>query len=454
MSDASAKRRTLLLLGAGFEQIEALRVARELGYRTVAFDNDAQAAGRAFADAFHRVDLKDRGALLYEAERVRPDGVFVHAAELAVECARVAQALDLPGIGIESALDATDKSRRIARLAAAGIPTPRHVVLDTAAPDAGAWLDGTRAIPFPKILKPTNQAGARGVELVSDEAELVAYYQRRGVFGCEHFVCEELLRGVELSTESIAIAGKPVHHAIARRHYDTTAHLAPHFIEDGHSMPHALPPTLRAEVESVIERCFDALRIATGVLKGDLLVDAAGTVHVLEMAARTSGGRFADTVVPLSSGIHVLYPLITLAMGDAPESDWLVAAREVGVSQRFFLHDGPARVRRWPALRRLVSRPGVAHVQLDEANWKSGELPRIRSHRDRLGYVICTGATRDEADRLALEITGAFARELVLEPAEAPSDARVARSGAGSSVGPHIGAISGPRAAAPAETAR
>lgn len=454
MNRASAKRRTLLLLGAGFEQIEALRVARELGYRTVAFDNDAEAAGRAHADAFQRVDLKDPAALLFEAERVRPDGVFVHAAELAVECARVAEALDLPGIGLESALDATDKSRRIARLAAAGLPTPRHVVLDAAAPEAQAWLDATRAIPFPKILKPTNQAGARGVELVRDETEVEAYHQRRAAFGCERFVCEALLRGVELSTESIAIGGKPVHHAIARRHYDTTAHLAPHFIEDGHSMPHALPPALRAEIERVIECCFAALRIETGVLKGDLLVDAAGSIHVLEMAARTSGGRFADTVVPLSSGVHILYPLIALAMGDSPEGGWLVPSREVGVSQRFFLHDGPARVRRWPALRRLVSRPGVAHVELDLTKWRSGELPRIRSHRDRLGYVICTGATRDEADRLALEITGAFARDLLLEPVDAPVDARAAGSGTGSRVGPDAGAVAGARAVSRAETPR
>ncbi|MEZ4334122.1 MAG: ATP-grasp domain-containing protein [Myxococcota bacterium] len=422
MVDARTTRnRTLLLLGAGFEQIEALCVARELGYRTVAFDNDEGAAGRAHADAFERVDLKDPDALLYAAERARPDGVFVHAAELAVECARVAETLDLPGIGVESALDATDKSRRIVRLGQAGIRTPRHVVLDADERDPRAWLDATRSIAFPKILKPTNQAGARGVELVSDEAALTAYHGRRAAFGCERFVCEERLRGLELSTESIAIAGKPVHHAIARRHYDTTAHLHPHFIEDGHSMPHALPLALRAEIESVIERCFGALGIATGVLKGDLLVDADGTVHVLEMAARTSGGRFADTVVPLSSGVHILYPLIALAMGDAPRPDDLTPCREAGVSQRFFLHDGPARVRRWPALRRLVARPGVAHVKLDEAKLAGGLLPRIRSHRDRLGYVICTGPTRDEADRLALEITGAFARALALEPATEPA---------------------------------
>lgn len=418
----STKPRTLLLLGAGFEQIEALRVARELGYRTVAFDNDARAVGGEHADAFHRVDLKNPEALVFEAERVRPDGVFVHAAELAVEAARVARALDLPGSSVESALDATDKSRRLARLDAAGIRTPRFAILDASAASAAEWLEQSQSIPFPKILKPTNQAGARGVELVPDPATLAAYHARRGVFGCSHFVCEEQLHGLELSTESIAVAGKLVHHAIALRHYDTTRHLRPHFIEDGHSMPYALAPDRRGAVESVIERCFAALGIETGVLKGDLLVDADGAVHVLEMAARTSGGRFADTVVPLATGVHILYPLVELAMGDTFSRPWFDAQWNLGVSQRFFLHEGPCQVRRWPALRRLVSRPGVAHVRVDETLFRTGLLPRIRSHRDRLGYVICTAPSREEADRVALDLTARFGRELVAEtvPESAP----------------------------------
>lgn len=415
MGHDRSRPRTLLLLGAGFEQREALHVARELGYRTVAFDNDPHAAGRDLADAFRQVDLRDAEALVRAAREASPDGVFVHAAELAVESARVAEALSLPGISVDAALDATDKSRRIARLGAAGIRTPRFVVLAGDAADPRAWLEATAAIAFPKILKPTNQAGARGVVLVSNEAELADYHARRSAYGCERFVCEEILVGTELSTESIAVAGKPLHHAIALRHYDTTRWLRPHFIEDGHSMPCPLAPALRRAVEGVIERCFAALGIETGVLKGDLLIDGDGEIHVLEMAARTSGGRFADTVVPLSTGVHILYPLIELAMGEAFSRDWLKPTRDAGVSQRFFLHDGPCRVRRWPAIRELVSRPGVAHVKLDEKLFRSGELPRIRSHRDRLGYVICTGATREDADRTALATTADFARTLELE---------------------------------------
>lgn len=417
--EPSSTARTLLLLGCGPEQIEALRIARELGYRTVAFDNDPNAAGRAHADAFRRVDLKNPSELLGHAEIVAPDGVFVHATELAVEAATVAEAFDLPGIPIEAALTATAKERRIARFSETGLRTPAYRVLDRDAP-VGAWKEAARDLGFPCVLKPTDQAGARGVERIDDEAGVTAYYARRARFGCAHFVCEQRLEGLELSTESVRAGGKICHHALALRHYDTTGGYAPAFIEDGHSLPYRVPEALRTEVEGVIERAFDVLGISDGVLKGDLLIDEVGRVFVLEMAARTSGGRFADTVVPLGTGVNILYPLIELAMGDDFSRDWFTPTREVGVSQRFFLHDAPGRVRRWPLLRELVARPWVSHWSIDETRFASGVLPRIESHRERFGYVVCTGETREQADARAREITRDFADALEIEPFERP----------------------------------
>lgn len=414
-----ARKRKLLVLGCGSEQVAALQAARELGYSTVAFDNDPNAAGRAFADAFFALDLKNPHALLGQAEFVSPDGVFVHAAELAVEAACVAETLELPGLSVDSARLATEKQLRIECLAKAGLSTPRFEVLESEA-SLASWQEVAAEIGFPCVIKPNNQAGARGVERIESPDALEAYYTtRRAAFSATHFVCEELLEGMQLSTESVRASGKLLHNAIALRHYDTTSRYAPCFIEDGHSFPCALPTKQRAEVESVIEQSFDALGIETGVLKGDLLVTSEGEVVVLEMAARTSGGRFADTVVPISSGVDILYPLIELAMGDFPSRDWFTPTREVGVSQRFFLHAGAAKVERWPRFREILSSPWVNAWHLDYARLASHVLPDIRSHRDRLGYVICSGATREEADRRALELTGRFTSELMTRSAAA-----------------------------------
>ena len=413
-------RRKLLLLGCGHEQIEALRVARELGYRTLAFDNDPRAAGRDHADEFLRVDLRDPHALLGQAELAAPDGVFVHAAELAVQAACVAETLDLPGPGVEAARLATEKHLRIARLQDAGLVTPRFRSVPADAPDP-RWIEAAEAVGFPCVWKPSDQAGARGVEAVRDRRELARYAERaRTRFPQAHFVCESLHSGVELSTESVVADGKMRHHAIALRHYDTTAAYAPCFIEDGHSLPYAMDEILRARIEDVIERAARALGLENGVLKGDLLIEGGGPeaaeIVVLEMAARTSGGRFADTVVPLGTGVNILYPLIEQAMGDAFSRDWFTPTRDLGVSQRFFLHRGERRVTRWPRMTELLRQPGVHDWALSTDALATRHLPHITSHRERFGYVICTAETREAADALARSITGAFAEQLESEP--------------------------------------
>ncbi len=409
-------QRTLLLLGCGLEQIEALRIARELGYRTIAFDNDPQAAGRDHADEFLRVDLRDPHALFGQAELASPDGVFVHAAELAVQAACIAEMLSLPGPGVEAARLATEKHLRIARLEQAGLVTPRFRTVPPGAPHA-KWREAAEAVGFPCVWKPSDQAGARGVEAIPDGPALDRYADRaRAAFPGASFVCESLHTGVELSTESVVADGKPLHHALALRHYDTTARYHPHFIEDGHSLPYAVDEAMRGRIEDVIERSALALGLENGVLKGDLLIQDDGTIVILEMAARTSGGRFADTVVPLGTGVNILYPLIEQAMGDAFSRDWFTQTRQRGVSQRFFLHDGERRVTKWPRLTELLHQPGVHLWHLHEPTFRSSHLRRITSHRERFGFVICTAETREEADAQALSITAAFADQLESEP--------------------------------------
>ena len=124
--------------------------------------------------------------------------------------------------------------------------------------------------------------------------------------------------------------------------------------------------------------------------------------------------------MPLGTGVNILYPLVEMAMNDGFSRDWFRPTRRVGVSQRFFLHPCESQVSRWPRLREWVLQPGVSEWRVNEAMFSTGRLPAVRSHRDRFGYVICTGETRDDADQLARSITSRFARWLVLSEMNGP----------------------------------
>lgn len=398
------KRRKLLLLGAGFEQITAIEIAQELGYSVTAFDNQKAPVGASVADEFISVNVKDEVALIAAARAVKPDGVFVHAAELAVPAALVADALDLPGIGADVARRCTDKRLRTAALADAGIETPAFRILEKSAP-VEVWQDAYATLGPLVVCKPPDMAGARGVELVQTSDEVASYRARGGDVVANSFLMERYTPGEQLSTETVIIDGAVAHTSIALRHYDTTANLRPYLIEDGHSMCTDLPAKLVADIDAVTARAATALGMKNGVLKGDLIIPGDGRIVVLEMAGRTSGGRFADTVVPRATGVNILYPLIQMAMGDTPDRAYLKPRWHVGMSQRFFFPPPGRVIRAVPELTLITQRPGVVGMWLHRNLLCGDVLPPVRCHGDRLGYVLCTGETREAADALALDIT-------------------------------------------------
>ncbi|MFC3051240.1 ATP-grasp domain-containing protein [Kordiimonas pumila] len=407
-------KKRLLLLGGGFEQLNALRIAQELGAEVIVFDGHETAACAFEACEFYQVNIKDHAALIAKAKELRLDAVFVHAAELAIECALVAEAVGLPGISVESAKLGTDKTLRAACLLRAGVRIPKYQPL-TAASDWSAWRNAGDALGYPIIAKPTKLAGAQGVEFIPDEIALQRYFEGKQSFKAQDFLLEEFLQGTQLSTESVALDGALVCTSIALRHYDTTQHLWPHQIEDGHSMPYDASLELQNSIDDVTEKCRAAFGIETGVLKGDLIISPSGEIIVLEMAVRTSGGRFCDTVVPVSTGVNILYPLIQYALGQTPDPAYLKADRHVGVSQRFVLIPEGNRLKEYKTIQHILLQEDVIGWWFRDDLQDLAQAPKIMSHRDRIGYVICSADTRDNADKRAQTIVEQLVKAITLE---------------------------------------
>jgi len=406
---ASTPERTLALLGGGAEQCAAVRAARELGFATLVVDDDPDAPARLLADRFLASRIKDVERLHRDLGALEFQGVFTHAAELGVELAQVAERFGLPALSVEAARRGTLKHLRIRALQAAGVPVPDHRIL-CAEDDRIRWRAAALELGYPLVAKPVNEKGALGVRLVRDPDELDAYHAAR-LPSSPWFVLEAFERGLEISTESVLLDGRAAWHSFALRHYEGMERYHPFLIEDGHSMELELPRDLEERIEECIAAAAQAIGVHDGVLKGDVLVRADGTPVVLEMAIRTSGGRFADLVTPLHCGVNILHPLIQLAMGEPVDRSLLEPRWRRGVSQRYlFLPEG-ARARRLPRVTDFTSREGTVEVVLAPHFLRTLTQPRVTSHHDRIGYVVCTGPDRASADARARDLV----RELLEE---------------------------------------
>jgi biotin carboxylase len=395
--------KTILLLGAGQEQCIAIDEAKALGYRVVACDANEAAPGLKLADVGIAVDIRNVPALIDIGRAQQVGGVFCHAVEIPDVVAEVAKALGLPGLSPETARLCTHKNSRIAALKQAGIPVAEFA----AAANREQLAAIAPAFGFPLVLKPVDNAGSRGVQLVKDLAGLLPAYDEAMLYTSNPMVLiEQHLRGPQISTESVVCKGRVHTFAFADRNYANEDFYAPYFIEDGINFPSNLPQSVQAAVLDLVDRTIAALGIDFGAAKGDIIVHD-GVPHIIEMASRTSGGWFSAGSIPKATGVNPLKPLLQMCMGDEPDLGALQPTRMLGCAQRYWIPQRAAVFQSASGSEAVQQMPGV---EMFNAFFPAAGtvLEKAHHHAQRHAQVICTAPTREEAIRRADAAIGAI----------------------------------------------
>jgi biotin carboxylase len=321
--------KALLILGAGVMQGPAIRIAKSKGYRVYAADGNPVAPEARSADHFLHIDLKDKDALALAAAEIDGlAGVMTAGTDFSASVAWVAQRLGLPGLPYEVALDASDKARMRARLAAGGVPVPAFAY-GTGADDPE--LLAGRVAPLPLVVKPVDNMGSRGCRLARTMPELreawadAVRHSRSG-----KAIIEAYLQGPEFSLDAIVHDG----HVVLRGIADRVVVFEPFFVEMGHTIPSSYGKEIIDEVVAVFEAGIKALGITNGAAKGDIKYTRNGA-FVGEIAARLSGGYMSGWTYPYSSGVEATAEAIDLACGVVPE--FPAHAHELVCSERAWI---------------------------------------------------------------------------------------------------------------------
>ena len=119
-----------------------------------------------------------------------------------VLAAKLRAALGVPGMGIEDAIAFRNKDIMKARVAAAGIRTPRHRGATTAA----EVREAAEYIGYPLIIKPIDGAGSMDTFRVDDARELDTALKR--LTHIDHVNVEEFIEAEEFTFDTICIDGE------------------------------------------------------------------------------------------------------------------------------------------------------------------------------------------------------------------------------------------------------
>jgi biotin carboxylase len=383
----------VLFVGAGRHQRRALVRLRELGVQVVAVDRNPDAPGLAIADVGEVVDLLEVPAVVEAGRRHCVDAVMTYAADRAVPVvAAVAEALDLPGIGTETAHLMTNKIAMRRQLADAGVPQPRFAAVRTLQEARAA----AGAVGFPAVLKPADSAGQRGLFLCESLDDVERHLHASLVQSTEQeAILESYHEGKEVNGLLVLRDGEPTVVTLSDRR-------RPPGRGFGVAIAHVYPSTLFGDAIEEVRRTgvhtVKALGLREGIAYPQVLWSEDGVARLIEVAARIPAGQM-DSVARYGVGVDLIDIALLQALG-RPVPDEMVAAKMEQPMAISFLTAEPGplptgKLVRFSGLERVRAFPGVVEAEL---YFQDGETIRpVQLDGDRRGYVIALGGTNLEA---------------------------------------------------------
>ena len=375
---------TILIAGAGQNQISIIRKAKSLGFRTVAVDGFPDAPGLPFADEKIVADIRNPEVILAVAENVKATAVYP-AAEHAVEaCAHATSRLNLPGVSPEVAHRVRNKFAMREALAAREGFNPRYICVETLQEAHHA----AQMIGFPVIVKPVDGNASRGVRRVESLEDLdEAFGLASQVSNKGDVLIESYLEGEEYNVDGLVFNGRYIPGAVTGKIRSPL----PYRYDEAIFTPGA-DPELEDRIFSTVASALQCIGFSLGTTHIEVIVTPKN-VYIVEMAGRPGGGRIPSDLIPLAYGMDYLADSLRIAAGKQPTSKRLFRKGSV----LLWLKAKPGIVREIRGVEQAAAVPGVHDIWLQTSEGKT--IPRVVdcATRDKIGYVIAAGNTVDEA---------------------------------------------------------
>ncbi|MEV0678821.1 ATP-grasp domain-containing protein [Actinosynnema sp. NPDC050436] len=281
------------------------------------------------ADRYRLVGSKDIQDMIATAKQWHAvedfAGVITFSEAAVVAVAAIAEALGLPGIGVEAALNSRNKllMRQAHEKAGAPIPGFRYVT------ELEQAREAAREFGFPVIVKPTLGAGSHFVFKCDDEAQLVEHYEQaaagiRELFwanseaegidlGPNGLLVESFLDGKEYLMEAVSWDGEVYLGSVVDR---ITAEGGT-FDDDVHHAPTSMSAEDLAAVHEVVKAGALAQGLRRSVMHAEVRFHG-GKPYLLEIAARVGGGGL-DMIARITAGHDPIAAVADIAAGRRPD---------------------------------------------------------------------------------------------------------------------------------------
>jgi len=385
------KERWLVAVTSGRWQVNSIQEAQKLGLKVLAIDGDPFAEGGKYANKFLHIDINKYDEVIKAIKLLEIDiyGVssFISDAGMLL-AAKIREEFNLPGPNLNITKNLIEKTLQRKKWKEAGVASPEFKIFK----DKKIAIEHLNNISLPRIIKPSDSAGSRGVRKIENiDEELLLYVDEAFKFSkTNEVIIESFMDGAEFTIE-VVLEKKIVYILCITEKLKVEG--------TNGTVAKELFTTERDEwiidlISKTVTEAFLSLGYEDGPGHAELILMNNGNVGMVEVAGRGGGYMVADKFVPISSGVNVNALTCKLAVNEVMQK---IEIKKQNTVLRFF-----------PSIHgRVVGIDGFKEANLIkgvEANSfvQKGQVFRnANTDGDRLGYILSNANTLQEAKDLA-----------------------------------------------------
>jgi len=269
----------VLVLVASETNLPVIKAAKNLGCYVITCDNEKENVGHKFADEALFIDVYDTGQILEAIRGKDIDAVLTFASDHGLKSgAVISEKLNLPGYSHENLELISNKGFFREYQKKAGLNHPEFQVFDN------LHSINAQNIRYPAVVKPVNQGGSVGVEILKSKNDLRNYMDNaEGGFAEGRFIVEQFLdRAKLLNGDCIVYNGRIIASLIGNYIFDEKT--AP-VIPVATLFPSKYnPEKALGEINSAIS----GLEIPNGIINFEAVI-IEGKAYIIEINPRPSG---------------------------------------------------------------------------------------------------------------------------------------------------------------------
>jgi D-alanine-D-alanine ligase-like ATP-grasp enzyme len=212
--------------------------------------------------------------------------------QLQVPLAQVREALGIPGMDSDTALNVRDKSRMKSVLRSAGIPCARHQLV-TRTEEATSFL---AEVGLPIVAKPPAGAGAQATYRLDTTEDFASWLRAAQADPAEVWLLEEFLTGPEHTFDSVTIEGDTLWASIADYEPPPLEVLRTPWVQWTVVLPRAIDRAEYGPIKQIGPAALQALGVQTAFTHMEWFERPDGSVAVSEVGARPPGAQLASMI--------------------------------------------------------------------------------------------------------------------------------------------------------------